>query len=98
MKYSPSKMKTSAYKMLDNVHTALNDETRLRIEAMERDKVVQKDTGSSSSDDNERAVMRRISQLDNDFDYRNKMLRWIRQRISDRSQEVYSSCAAIMKR
>ena len=89
---------TSAYKMLDNEHTALNEETRLRIEAMERDRVIQKETGSSSSNDNERAVIHRISQLENDIDYRDKMLRWIRQTIADRSQEVYSSCAAIMKR
>jgi hypothetical protein len=39
----------SAYKTIDNDQTALNEETRLRVDARERDIAVSKETGSSSS-------------------------------------------------
>jgi hypothetical protein len=81
--------RTSTYKTIDNDQNTLNEETRLRLDAMERDK-------SLLSNYNERVVIGRINQLESDLDYRNKIIEWIRQTIVGRFEIVYSSCAVII--
>jgi hypothetical protein len=79
----------AAYKTIDNDQNALTEETRLRLEAMERDK------GKYQSD-NENVVIERIKQLQADMDYRYKIIEWVRKTIHERSQTVYSSCTEII--
>lgn len=62
---------------------------------MKRDRSIQKETGSSG--DNEKAVIERINQLGYDIDYRNKIIYWIRETITARSEGLYSSCVAIIE-
>jgi hypothetical protein len=82
----------SVYKTIDNDQNALNEETRLKIDALKRDR----DTGSSYNA-NETAVDNRITQLSDDIDDRNRIIIWIRETITARSQEVYSLCRTIIE-
>jgi len=81
--------RTSTHKTLDNDQNALTEETRLRLDAMQRDQ------GTYRSD-NENVVIERINQLSSDFTYRTKILEWIRQTISNSYQGVSSSCTVII--
>lgn len=88
--------RTSAYKAIENDKNNLNEATRLRIDAMERDKRVQKETGSREND-NEEAVINRVKQLESDWEFRDRTISWIRQTINDRSDAVYSLCVSIIQ-
>jgi hypothetical protein len=81
----------SAYTTIDNDQKALTEETRLRVEAIEKDR----DRGLSPNED---AVNARIQQLSNDINWRDKIISSRRERIGNVSQWVYSQCAAILAR
>jgi hypothetical protein len=87
----------SAYTTMDNNHNALNEQTRLRMDARERDRGVAKETGDSSFSVNEEVVIDSVNELIKDINYRNEIISWIRQEITVRSERVYSLCATIIE-
>lgn len=100
MKYKHLRMRERLLiRTIDNDQTALKEQIRLSIDARERDMRVNNDPNSrySSYSANENAVDYRIKQLISDIDYRDRIIAWIRETITDRSQSVHSACAAIIE-
>ncbi|WP_428490127.1 hypothetical protein [Rhodopila sp.] len=84
----------SSFKSSDNDNDALNKLSNERLDAMERDEASKSGPTSYRED----MVTKRIDQVASDKDYHDKVISYLRDRISDGEGNIYRTCSRILER